>query len=304
MKDLIGPRLGGARKTILALRFFGLVLESFIIYVLSALAFTLLEKDIVYALIPAGVYFLARSIIILAGTKTLKEVVGKYPSLDERLQTAYDNRNESNLIIDRLLADVSKRLDRMRASSFLESKAVTLKVSMVLFLLFALLTVNLFHIKKMGIDLGDDLLKKVGDIPGALNGGDETMDSGAGREWERGNHSAKDENEKLGGAQGGVVPGYNEGPLPGSGGGSGQEGNDNIYGAPSSAMVDGDDISLEVHPEYGGEVEIRDVENGGANRPFTMPEDIASAGTPQQEPVEYEEVIRKYFEKLSREAET
>ena len=100
---------------------------------------------------------------------------------------------------------------------------------------------------------------------------------------------------------GGSVPGFNEGPLEGSGGGAGEEDNKDIYGAPSSARLEGRDVKMEVHPEYGGEVEIRDVEEQAASKSFKMPEEIQSAGTPEQEPVEYEEIIKKYFEKLSQE---
>jgi hypothetical protein len=128
------------------------------------------------------------------------------------------------------------------------------------------------------------------------------MSMGGGKEWERGNHSNKKEAEKIGGAYGGKAPGFSEGPLAGTGGGTGENDNQNLYGAPTSARIEGQNVKMEVHPEYGGEVDIEDTRKPSDTRPFNPLESVDSAASDRsQDPVEYEEVIRSYFEKLSLE---
>jgi len=59
---------------------------------------------------------------------------------------------------------------------------------------------------------------------------------------------------------------------------------------------------MEVHPEYGGEVDIEDTRKPSDTRPFSGVDTVDTAASDRsQDPVEYEEVIRNYFQKLSDE---
>jgi hypothetical protein len=104
-------------------------------------------------------------------------------------------------------------------------------------------------------------------------------------------------------SQGGKTPGYNEGPLPGEGGGVGTKGNKNIYAAPTTAKIEGQNVDMEVHPEYGGQINIEDTEQKEqANTNFQVPDAVEAARNPEQEAVEYADMIKTYFQKLSSEA--
>lgn len=301
MKDLITQRLGETRTAISKLKFFAIMLDSIIVFVLSSIFFLLLGIDIILAIIPSLIYLVLKLILILRfrDRKIIEEIAQKYPSLDERLQTAYDNREGSNLIIDKLIPGVSNEIDNIYYSSFVESKDMSLKVFTIIFMLFILLTINFANIKEFGINLQEDLFKKFGDLS-SLASSDRGLSEVGNNEWERGNESTKDEEETVGGESGGEIPGFGEGPIPGRGSGAGEIPSKDIYGAPSSARIEGQDIEMEIHPEYGGDIEVKDVKEEVNAAEFKIPEEIKAASTPEQEPVEYEEVIRRYFEKLSQ----
>lgn len=302
--DLITPRLEEIKRVISKLKLFTIVLDSIIVFILSSIFFVLFGIEIILAIIPSLIYLILKSISVVRDSRdrnvTEKKITQKYPSLDERLQTAYDNRERSNLIVDKLISGVSQRMDNICCSSFVESKKISLKVFVTIFLLFTLLTINFFHIRELGLDFQKDLSKFIDTSLSTSTENDKGF-LGNGGEWERGEESSKNEREKIGGESGGEIPGFSEGPIPGMGGGAGETPSSDIYGAPSSARIEGQDIEMEVHPEYGGETEIKDVNEEINADKFKLPEEIKASSTPEQEPVEYEEIIRKYFEKLSQE---
>lgn len=298
--DLISPRLKDARNTIVLFRFATALLDAIIIFSLFAILLLVFRKDVLLAIVPTAIYLTIRSFVVVHNARAVEKVTQKYPSLDERLQTAYDNRRESSLLAERLIADVSKRLDEMHSSSFLERREFSVRIFAAIFLVFAMLTINFLYLSSFDADFSGAFFRRGGPVSGdSSGGGDESMDTGAGKEWESSQYSNKKEKNKVGAEAGGQAPGFNVGPIPGTGGGAGQSDNNDIYGAPSSARVEGRNVRMEVHPEYGGEVEIQDELSAQGERKFQLPDEVEAARTPEQEPVEYEEVIRKYFEKLS-----
>lgn len=304
--DLITPRLEEVRRVISRLKLFTLILDSLIVFILSSIFFVLFGIEIILAIIPSLIYFILRSISVVRDGRDMnvieKKITQRYPSLDERLQTAYDNRERSNLIINRLISGVSERMDNISYSSFVEGKNISLKVFIIIFLLFALLTINFFHIREVSLNFQKDLSKFIDTSLSTSTENDKGF-LGNGGEWERGKESSEYEQEKIGGESGGRIPGFSEGPIPGMGSGVGETPSSDIYGAPSSARIEGQDIEMEVHPEYGGEIEIRDVNEEVNTGEFKLPEEIKASSAPEQEPVKYEEIIRKYFERLSQEEE-
>ena len=300
--DLITPRLEEVRKVVSKLKLFTIVLDSIIVFILSSIFFVLFGIEPVLAIIPSLIYFILRSISVVRDGRDRnvieKRITQRYPSLDERLQTAYDNRERSNLIINRLISDVSQRMDNISYSSFVESKNISLKVFIIIFLLFALLTINFFHIREVSLNFQKDLSKFIDTALSTSTENDKGF-FGDGDEWEMSKGNSKNEQKKIGGESGGKIPGFSEGPIPGMGGGAGETPGGDIYGAPSSARIEGQDIEMEVHPEYGGEIDIKDVNEEVNAVEFKLPEEIKSSYIPEQEPIEYEEIIRRYFEKLS-----
>lgn len=303
--DPISAELSGIKALFIELRLFSTLLDSIIFFLVSYMVIQFfLRIDYVYALVPVAVYMLVRLFTAVRERRTIEKVSGKYPSLDCRLQTAYEYRNKPNLIAERLVDDVSGRMDKVRSSSFVSGKEISLRVFMIIFLLFVFLSASFIDIKGAGLRLREDLMKQLEEMDLPLDGGGEGQDrfSLGGSNSERSNYSNKDDENKIGGISGGNVPGFNEGPLPGAGGGAGESGNEDIYGAPTSVRIEGRNIEMEVHPEYGGQIELPEPDDfDRVDAESTVFQDIESARTPDQEPVEYEEVIRKYFEKLTEE---
>jgi len=254
MKDPINSRIRDARFEIAKIKTFSVILESITIFTICAIALSLTSLNIYIGILPAFAYFMLRLAGIIHNRRVVDTIVVKYPDLNERLQTAYDNRRESNLIVNRLIADVSSRMDNMRSSAFISWKGVYTRVFVTVVLLFVLLSVHLVEIQAAGIHIKTSIERVLNDISGNgdESGEGDTMTMGGGKEWERGNHSNKKETEKIGGAYGGKAPGFSEGPLAGTGGGTGENENQNLYGAPTSARIEGQNVKMEVHPEYGG----------------------------------------------------
>ena len=308
MKDPINSRVTDARFEIIKIRTFSVILEAIIIFTLCALALSLTVSltgmTIWLAFMPAFAYFMLKFAVIIRDRRTISSIVLKYPALDERLQTAYDNRKEHNVLVERLILDVSKRLDDLHSSAFMSGKGVFMRVFVIVILLFSLLSVHLVEIQEAGLHFTTDLQKTINVF---TNGGDDGtgqdhMSSGKDKPYNQSQYGNKKETEKVGGGPGGKAPGFSEGPLAGQGGGTGESDTQNLYGAPTSARIEGQNVKMEVHPEYGGEVDIEDQSKPSDTRPFSGVDNPDSAASDRsQDPVEYEEVIKAYFDKLSSE---
>ena len=303
MKDLITPKIGEARKAMFRLKFFMVLLDSIAVYIFFALILTLAGGDVYLAVVPSMLYLLVKWALVLRNDRTMNRITSRYPNLDQRLQTAYDNREESNIIVQRLLTEVSRKLDDIYSSAFFEKRAAAVRVFTIIALLFGLLTVNFINANQLSLDFQKEVLKKTGLVSGSSdegNGNGGSLSMGDDKNMENSKrYSNPEEKQKIGGQGGGKDPGYSEGPIPGSGGGvGGQSGND-IYGESTSVRAEGQDVKMEVHPEYGGEIDIKTVGNTPAEAGnFKVPDEIESAGNPQQDPVQYEEVIRNYWGKM------
>jgi hypothetical protein len=304
MKDPINSRVTDARFEIVKIRTFSVILEAVILFTLCAVAFSLTGVNITLGFMPAFAYFMLKFAVIVRDRRTISSIVLKYPALDERLQTAYDNRKESNVLVERLILDVSKRLDDLHSSAFMSGKGVFVRVFVIVILMFALLSIHLVEIQQAGLHFRTDMEKTINDL---TNGGEDVtgsghMSSGNDKEYNQSQYGNKKETEKVGGGPGGKAPGFSEGPLGGQGGGTGENDNPNLYGAPTSARIEGQNVKMEVHPEYGGEVDIEDTRKPSDTRPFSGVDTVDTAASDRsQDPVEYEEVIRNYFQKLSDE---
>jgi hypothetical protein len=123
MKDPINSRVSDARFEIVKIRMFSVSMEAIIIFTLCAIILSLLGTNVMLGIMPAFAYFTLKLAFILRDRRTISSIVLKYPALDERLQTAYDNRKESNVLVERLILDVSKRLDELHSSAFMSGKA-------------------------------------------------------------------------------------------------------------------------------------------------------------------------------------
>lgn len=299
MKDPITLNLGEVKKLYGKIHAFYVILNTIMVFLIVAIIFRFFTIPIIIAVCPAIIYMIVDFIYRIHQTNVIKSLVTKYPSLDERLQTAYENRWVSNIIVESLLKDVCRGMDKVRSSSFLDMRGLMSRTVLSVILVFILLSINFINIEDLGFNfrglVGGDLLDKIEDLTGLDIVKDDEFQADNEEKFES---KHKVEEDKVGGESGGELPGINEGPIPGLGGGVGEESNPNIYGEPSSAKISGKNIDMEVHPEYGGEIEIKNVEQKRGEGEFSDNLKGKSAEIPEQDPVEYRELIKRYFQSL------
>ncbi len=299
MSDL-NSKLMEAKAVFWSMKFYNIVLDFLVGFLFSALVFLLAGIGLLYAVLPALIYSAVRFFKEYRNRSLVRRLEGKYDRLDERLQTAIEYDGMRNVIVEDLVSDVTRRMDAIESSSFLDSKAVSKRVYTLIVLSFILLTAVMLNLRAFVFDSLDDLLENTGlegleDLAGKAG---TEFDMLTGNRWENSNLTAEDK-EKLGSQSGGERPGVSEGPIPGVGGGIGGESNQEIYGEASSASIEGRDVDFRLHPEYGGEIEIR--ETGGSVRDNTFNlEDVQSAEECVECVIgpEHEEMVRRYFEKI------
>ncbi len=299
MNDPIVSRLNEVKKLSWKIHAFCVILNTIIVFLAFAIILRFFGIPAIIAACPAIVYLMINVIYRIHRTNVIKSIVIRYPSLNERLQTAYDNRNARNIIVESLIKDVSRRMDKIWYSSFLDTKEVMSRTILTVILVFIFLSINFINIEDLGFNfqglIGRDFLDQIEN----LTGFDIVHDNGF--QWEKEEKfesKNRVDEDKLGGKSGGELPGINEGPIPGFGGGAGEESNPDIYGKASSAKIAGRDIDMEVHPEYGGEIEIKDVEEEEIRGQFSRNLKGKSAEIPEQDPVWARELIREYFQSL------
>jgi hypothetical protein len=287
------------------LKIFIAFMDAMIMFALFAIVLSVFGLNLWIGLGPAILYFIYKVVRAFIDQGVIGKITKKNPSLNQSLQAAYENRDESNVIAEHLIKEVSRRLDELHASTFLEKRDVVFRVFLIVFLFFGIVAVNSFYMQDAILKIRTGILTNVLDFYNLFTGGsgDSSMKMAGGDNWESSDYQNKQEKDKIGMSQGGKTPGYNEGPLPGEGGGVGTKGNKNIYGAPTTAKIEGQNVDMEVHPEYGGQINIEDTaEKEQANNNFQVPDAVEAARNPEQEPVEYADMIKAYFQKLSEEA--
>ncbi|MBD3387794.1 MAG: hypothetical protein GF416_01985 [Candidatus Altiarchaeales archaeon] len=231
----------------------------------------------------------------------IRRIGSSYDNLGERLQTAMEYRGTSNIIVEDLMSDVSRRMDDVESSTFLDTRTLSKRIYAVIILAFVLLTTIVLDLRSVAFDSLDfilsdpDIQNRISDVAGKTGSEFDTL---MGDRWEQSNLTGEDE-EKLGAESGGERPGVSEGPLPGTGGGVGADALEDIYGEASAANILGDDVDFRLHPEYGGEIEIRETGGTARRNEFNL-EEVQSAEECEECVIgpEHEEVVRRYFEKI------
>jgi len=96
--------------------------------------------SIILALAVAFVFFLKKT----ESYDVLKTISEKYPNFEESLKTAYDNKDKigDNIIINSLMRDAANELSSISTAEFFNRKSITLKVFLIIFLSFSLLSVT------------------------------------------------------------------------------------------------------------------------------------------------------------------
>lgn len=297
MKNSVTRKLTEIGKACWEIHVFEVIVNAIIIFLALFIVLELLEVPAYYSLALSVLYLIAHALYRVHNRQVIGIVVKEYPSLDERLQTAYDNRGRTNIIIKDLTSDVGKRIDKIRYSSFLATKRFVVKSFIIVFLTFTIVGMDILAFEGfiLGLELDGNIWDSIKERIPTITNGDKWGTEG----FDVGNYSTGEEEEEVGGEGGGQEPGMNEGPQTDKGGGAGASPDPEIFGEPSSAKISGQDIKMEMHPEYGGRIDIKESTFKKVDKEFPQVEGKGYE-TPEQEPVEYRELIRTYFESLQK----
>ena len=201
-------------------------------------------------------------------TDAINLIEEKYPLLNERLSTAYDNRSISNIIVDSLMKNVLDDVKIVRSSSLLNKKKFFIGIAAFVFAssIFTYVTVSGYH-----TDISPQ------DLPTIV----ENLPFISGEEQEG------DKNELF--------------PL-----GDGEDGGDeNLFGEPAIIVVEGKEIDLTLPPGSGVGFSIREegetrTEEFQRSSPYDISV-ISSQAYYENLPEGYQNIIKTYFEEIAKE---
>lgn len=197
------------------------------------------------------------------------------PALKERLKTAYDNRDKDNLIVRELTREVNYDLENVDSGVFVSLKRTNTYVGVSVVIVFLLLFLLFSGFEGIGLS------GLFGGGGGGGGGGSSSSSSSSGGSGaDQGEEDTSSQDISTGTAQ-----------------------TKDIYGDSSMAKIEGTDVELEIHPEYGeqGTIDAGQGENQDGAEEIRSGFVQATAADPYSDdiPVELENVVRKYFEKLS-----
>jgi len=277
--------------------FISIILDVMLIFLLFVTLLKFLQISWIFGIFPAVFYLLFRIIREINEKSHIFSICKKCPEIDEKLKTACDNRANENFVVKKLLSDVSSELENLEASLFLDTKKVSTRIFAIVLVAILFMTISAFdfNVKKIDFVLQSSYSKSYEFFDKFITYGKEETIL---KNLEKSNYSNERETNRVGGGdQGGKIPGFSKGPLSGIGGGAGIAEDANIFGEKGSAKIYGEDIQMQVYPEYGGDIKIKEERTRKPSSSFSITEAKGSE-LPEEEPLEYEEIIRRYFEKI------
>lgn len=254
-------KLKKIKGAILRLKIFETLIDALLIFLVFGLIFLPLGIKTAYALIPPFIYVLFRA---SKSASVLEIIEERYPNFRERLGTAYDNRDKEGIVVKDLSDRISEEMESVRYSSFISGRKVAGKVLLCALLSFFILLLSFSNFELRIPYMAEEQFGVIREKPAVEGAGKE----GAGR----------------------TAVGVQTQPAE-----------EDIFGAPSVAKIEGEKLSLELYPG-AGEIKLRDIKE----RKFSESQPLAAGASPAEAfsenvPQEYEEVIRAYFEKLTEE---
>ena len=305
-------KLRETRREHWRIRVYIALINAIIVFLLSAIILSFMKTDMLIALAPALIYLVYE--FFISSDESERALVERIslnnPDIREHIKTAYDNRKNKgrNIVLLSLSKEVSRIIDQTGVSSLMDSNKLVFKTVSAVFLSFILLSVNImgFNVSFMHSLMDSEGIKHL--IDGIEDSTGFDLRDGLSGTGEKKEYMADDryedslERPDIGSSHGGVIPGFDEGEIPDSGGGAGSTSDENIFGDPSTASIEGRNVDMKLHPEYGGNIELRDVEDEAGK--WEIPEsDLQGEASimPDQDPVEYKEFIKRYFEAMQQE---
>ena len=139
------------------------LIESLIVFLVGVLFLTQFKLNWVYAIMPALVYYIYRTISLIS-KRNLILVESKVPELNEKLRTVADHLGKNNEIIDSLNLDVLHLMKKIKTSYFINFGGILRKL--VILFIVSVLVIFISSINVKLIDL-KDLLKPLWDDQGS-----------------------------------------------------------------------------------------------------------------------------------------
>ncbi len=317
MKSSLKRKLKAVRKEIKKMQVLEVLIDAIIVFLAFAIPLTFFNLSVFFALIPFIIYLGYRILVVgIESEHSLVEnIAAGNPSLKEQIETAYDNRKYMgrNIVLTSLNYDVSRNMDKTGVSSLLDTRKLVNRTVAAVFMAFLLLTINFigFDFGDLEINFGPDRMNNIlNDLSNTLGFdlSDELGFGGDKREYVADDrYRVEEEIPELGGSSGGILPGFEEGEIPDAGTGAGASGDEDIFGDPTSAKIEGDNVDMKLPPEYGGNIEIRDVNEGSGTLPWEGNiEGGAGSGMETEAAIEYanigyREMVKKYFQSIQEE---
>ncbi|MCS4541021.1 MAG: hypothetical protein HY929_01665 [Euryarchaeota archaeon] len=271
--DRINKIKGAVRR----IKVFYIFLDAILVLLIFSLVFLLINIPVVYAVIIFTIYAILA--IIKRKTNIFRIIEENYEYFRERLRTAYDNKERSSIIIKHLNEEITKKMDNaVEYSSFLDARKIRLKVFLSIFLVFIFLFFSFMNIKVVDAPnlLSSIVTKKPVEVPSSIE--------------------EEGKNKPTASAQRKKSPG------------GGKEAFEDIYGQSSIAKIEGEKINLELYVG-AGELKVRDLKDFKERKESFSTISPSFPATPtiaesysENIPEKYEEVVRKYFEKLTEES--
>jgi len=297
---MIDDQIFKATEVYFLMRVYDLALDAVLFFLFFAIIAQISGKSMAYV-VPLTIL----AVLVDLAFKLFKrknivdEIEGREVEFGGSLKTAYEYKGARNVIVEDLLAKTSGKLEGLRYSVFLNQEGVAERIGLAFVMAFIILSIMFLQFQDFVISaelkhggLFEAAKKTIMDSAQSLSGG--------GNEWEVSQYGTKEEEEKIGGPGGGKEEGYSEGPLPGKGSGVGEEIRQDIYGEPGSANLWGKDLSMQIHPEYGGDVDVEYRGGSGSQKEFELGY-LESAQQYSDYPVKQADLVKKYFEKIIEE---
>lgn len=268
--------------------FVDLLLNLFLVFIVAFLVMSIAGVEFmlsVYVSVAAA-FLMSFAVLLNASRSKLICTVESCGDLDGRLETANDYRLDprcrDNIIFKYLAGDVVKRMACVRSSIFFNKRRFGIKIFAIIIALMLLLLITTFD---LGLVIPSSSIIS-GVLPGNESGS--AGDGGTGG---------------SGGSGGGAIGHITEEGITGGA-------NKNIFGNATVVNIEGENVTMEVHPEYGGEISIGeedDVQRVDDFYKYNLNRDVRaqSALDTYSENIaqDEEDIIRYYFEKVVEEEE-
>ncbi len=215
--------------------------------------------------------------LLLSRSKTGNMVLlieEKYPSLKERLRTAYDNRKEHNLLVDELMTGVLATASKVNPSSFIEKRK--LKIG----LLLLVISISSFSYVTMENYRSDITPDDISDLVDSLPLTPDKENTTSPDELFALEEDGDDDTDQAGGEE-------------------------NLMGEPTIVVVEGEEVDLSMPPGAGiGFTDSGDEDKTPPEFESSSAYDVGQMSSPayyEQLPEGYESIIKEYFEQMAQE---